>query len=144
MKSKKIRTVLKTVGCIAVAAAVGMGVFRGYVRVQSQKYNLITLDTSEIPEPIQGASYEGDVQLSEVKMHYAVYGERGHPLILVHGNGDTCRAVTRSRPPAAFAGSRATRAHHSPSSGHAIAAASYAATFTTSQAVRSPSTRSIS
>ena len=87
MKSKKIRTVLKAVGCIAVAAAVGMGVWRGYVRVQSQKYNLITLDTTEVPEPVAEPSYEGDVQLSEVKMHYAVYGEKGHPLILVHGNG---------------------------------------------------------
>ena len=87
MKKVKMKTVLKAVGCVAVAVAVGTGIFKGYVRVQSQKYNMITLDTSSLPEPVKEPSYEGDVQLSEVKMHYAVYGEKGHDLILVHGNG---------------------------------------------------------
>jgi hypothetical protein len=47
----------------------------------------MTLDTSNVPEPVTEIFEEGDVQLSEVKMHFTVYGEDGYPLILVHGNG---------------------------------------------------------
>ena len=84
---KKAKTALKAVGVVALAAAIGFGGFRAYVRVQSKNYNLITLDTSDLPEKVENPTDEADVQLSEVKMHYAVYGEKGHPLILVHGNG---------------------------------------------------------
>lgn len=82
-KAKKIG---KIVACTAVVALVGFGAWKGYVRNQSQKYNLIEIDTSNIPSPVTEIAYESDVQLSEVKMHYVVYGDSGHPLILVHGN----------------------------------------------------------
>ncbi len=66
---------------------VGAGIWQIGVHEKSKKYNMITLDTSNIPSPITDSVMENDVQLSEVKMHYSVYGENGHPLILVHGNG---------------------------------------------------------
>ena len=84
---KKGKKVLVGVGCVALAALIGMGAWKGYVRQESKKYNLITLDTSSLPAPVEAAAYEGDIKLSEVTMHYAVYGEEGYPLILVHGNG---------------------------------------------------------
>lgn len=84
---KKGKTILKAAGCLALTAVIGAGVWQIAVRQQSKKYNLITLDTSEVPSPIETVSFEGDIELSEMTMHYAVYGESGYPLILVHGNG---------------------------------------------------------
>ena len=83
-KSKKI---LKAAGCLALTAVIGAGVWQISVRQQSKKYNLISLDTSDVPAPVETASFEGDIKLSEMTMHYVVYGEEGYPLILVHGNG---------------------------------------------------------
>ncbi len=84
---KKSKKALKIFGSVALAVIVGAGVWQITAHEQSKKYNLITLDTSNVPTPIETAIKEDDIQLSEVKMHYAVYGEKGHPLILVHGNG---------------------------------------------------------
>ncbi len=83
-KGKKIAIAL---GCTTLAVAIGTcGYFAG-VREKSKSYNLITLDTSDVPSPVTIAPKEYDVELSEITMHYAVYGNDGHPLILVHGNG---------------------------------------------------------
>ena len=84
---KKCKKMLMAAGCVALAAVVGAGVWQLAVHQQSKKYNLITLDTTNVPEPITEIFEEGDVQLSEVEMHFTVYGEDGYPLILVHGNG---------------------------------------------------------
>ncbi len=84
---KKSIKALKVIGSVALAVVVGAGIWQIAVRQQSKKYNMITLDTSNVPSPVTSAVKEGDIQLSEVKMHYSIYGEKGHPLILVHGNG---------------------------------------------------------
>ena len=84
---KKSKKALKAIGSVALAIMIGAGVWQGVVRNQSKKYNLITLDTCNVPSPVTSIVKEADIQLSEVKMHYSVYGEKGHPLILVHGNG---------------------------------------------------------
>lgn len=84
---KKGKNALKVISSVALAVVVGAGIWQVAVRQQSKKYNMITLDTSNVPSPVTSAVKEDDVQLSEVKMHYTVYGEKGHPLILVHGNG---------------------------------------------------------
>ena len=84
---KKSKKALIAAGCIALSVIVGAGVWQLSVHQQSKKYNLITLDTSDVPEPVTEIFEEGDVQLSEVEMHFTVYGEEGYPLILVHGNG---------------------------------------------------------
>lgn len=84
---KKGKKALIAAGCVALSVLVGAGVWQLSVRQQSGKYNLITLDTANVPQPITEIFEEGDMQLSEVKMHFTVYGEDGYPLILVHGNG---------------------------------------------------------
>ena len=82
-----MKKALKVIGSVALACVVGAGIWQIAVHQQSKKYNMISLDTSNMPSPITSPIKEDDVQLSEVKMHYSVYGENGHPLILVHGNG---------------------------------------------------------
>ena len=84
---KKGKKALKVISSVALAVVVGAGIWQVAVRQQSKKYNMITLDTSNMPSPVTTPVKEDDIQLSEVKMHYVVYGEKGHPLILVHGNG---------------------------------------------------------
>ena len=84
---KKSLKLLTAVGCVALSAVVGLGAWQVYVRQQSKNYNLITLDTTNLPEPVSGPVLEADIELSEMTMHYAVYGDEGHDFILVHGNG---------------------------------------------------------
>ena len=83
---KKGKKILKAVGCVALTAAIGAGTWLGYVRQESKKYNLITLAEPDIAALATPAE-EFDIQLSDMTMHYAVYGDEGYPLILVHGNG---------------------------------------------------------
>ena len=84
---KKGKKALAAILIIALLVAVGGGAWQIYIRKQSEKYNLITLDTSSVPEPITEPEIDDFVQLSEVKMHYQVYGHGKKPLILIHGNG---------------------------------------------------------
>lgn len=84
---KKGKKALKVIGSVALAFVVGAGIWQVAVHEQSKKYNMITLDTSNVPTPVTNPVKEDNIQLSDIKMHYAVYGEKGHPLILVHGNG---------------------------------------------------------
>lgn len=90
---KKGKKLLKAVGSVALAVVLGAGVWQVYVRNESEKYNLITLEADNLPNPVTEAFFEGEAELSEVKMHYAVYGEKGHPLILVHGNGGSMNSL---------------------------------------------------
>ncbi len=84
---KKGKKALKVIGSVALAVVVGAGIWQVAVHQQSKKYNMITLDTSNVPSPVTSPIKEDDIQLSDIKMHYSVYGESGYPLILVHGNG---------------------------------------------------------
>ena len=83
---KKSKKILKAVGCVALSAVIGAGIWQVYVRQASKDYNLITLEEPDIA-PIATPAKEFDIELSEITMHYAVYGDEGYPLILVHGNG---------------------------------------------------------
>ncbi len=93
---KKGKRFIIGVGAVMLCAAVGFGVYIGVVRVQSQKHNLIRASEKNLPSPILKPTGEFDIQLSEVKMHYAVYGNEGHPLILVHGNGGSLNSLTEA------------------------------------------------
>ncbi|MBR2953413.1 MAG: alpha/beta hydrolase [Clostridia bacterium] len=84
---KKGKKVLKVIGSVALACVVGAGIWQVAVHQQSKKYNMITLNANNVPSPVTTPVKEDDIQLSEIKMHYTVYGESGYPLILVHGNG---------------------------------------------------------
>lgn len=90
MKIKKL-----LIAAAAVGAAVGLsfGIGRIYVRTESAKHNLITLDTSVLPEPIEEPEKDNFVQLSEVNMHYQIYGHGEKPLILIHGNGGSVKSL---------------------------------------------------
>ena len=88
---KKGKKALIAIGSIAAAAAIGFGIFSAVVRSQSKKHNLITLDTSNVPAAVSADPKENDIQLSEVKMHYAVYGNGEKPLVLIHGNARSHR-----------------------------------------------------
>lgn len=90
--SKK-KKVLIGIGAALLACVAGVGIWLTAVHIESKKYNMITIDTSSLPEPVSGPVKEDDIQLSEVKMHYAQYGQSGHPLILVHGNGRSHEAL---------------------------------------------------
>lgn len=70
---------------VAVMAGVGLGCYCGVVRAESKRYNLVTLKAEGLPERVAAAE-EGDVQLSEVRMHYVRYGEGAQPVVLIHGN----------------------------------------------------------
>ncbi|MDO4379606.1 MAG: alpha/beta hydrolase [Clostridia bacterium] len=85
-KAGKAKKALIAVGCVVLAVAVGAAIWVTSVHFGAKKNNLIKLDTSSVPEPVAGPEKEDYVQLSDVKMHYAVYGKGGHPLILIHGN----------------------------------------------------------
>lgn len=90
---KKSLKILTAVGCVALSAVIGFGSWRAYIRHQSKNYNLITLDTTLLPEPVSGPVKEADIELSEMTMHYAIYGDKGHDLILVHGNGGSKKSL---------------------------------------------------
>lgn len=90
---KKGKKTLIAVGCVALATVIGAGGWMAYVRNQSKAYNLITVDTSVLPQPVNAPVMESDIELSEITMHYVVYGEKGHPLILVHGNGGSKKSL---------------------------------------------------
>lgn len=83
---KRAKKFLKITGCLALSVIIGAGAWQAYVRQASKNYNLITLDEPDIA-PVTACAAQGDVELSEMTMHYAVYGDEGYPLILVHGNG---------------------------------------------------------
>lgn len=70
---KGLKIAAITVGCIALAVAAGFGTYRIKNRIDSKKYNLITLDTSSLPAP-QEPVRDDFVQLKNVRMHYVVYG----------------------------------------------------------------------
>ncbi len=84
---------LSAVIILVLLVAICGGAWQIYVRKQSEKYNLITLDTSSLPEPVTEPEIDDFVQLSEVKMHYQVYGHGETPLILIHGNGGSVKSL---------------------------------------------------
>lgn len=65
------------------------------IRLEPEKYNLISLDTSVLPEPCSEYA-EGFVELSDVKMHYRVYGSNKPSLILIHGNGGNADSLSEA------------------------------------------------
>lgn len=83
---KKAKKFLKVTGCLALSVIIGAGIWQVYVRQASKDYNLITLEEPDMA-PVTVPAKEADIELSEMTMHYAVYGDEGYPLILVHGNG---------------------------------------------------------
>ncbi|MCR5484057.1 MAG: alpha/beta hydrolase [Clostridiales bacterium] len=61
--------------------------------VRPEKYNAKTIKVSDLPVPVTQAETDDYIQLSEVLMHYIVYGKDKPPLILVHGNGGSVNSL---------------------------------------------------
>ncbi|MBQ7596833.1 MAG: alpha/beta hydrolase [Clostridia bacterium] len=61
--------------------------------IHPAKYNAKTLDTSVLPAPVEQAEKDDCIQLSEVCMHYKVYGKDKPPLLLIHGNGGSVNSL---------------------------------------------------
>ncbi len=112
---KSNKKALIGIGTMALCIAVGVGAYVSNVRSQSKKHNLVSIRTSKntstaddliqkdnvitlvpdnLPSPITECTGEYDIQLSDITMHYAVYGTSGHPLILVHGNSGSLKSLT--------------------------------------------------
>ena len=66
------------------------------IRINPEKYNLRSLDTSSLPTPVDAPEFDGFIQLNEVNMHYNVYGHGKQPLILIHGNGGTVKSLSEA------------------------------------------------
>lgn len=90
---KKLKKAIIIILIIALNIAALGGIWHIVVRKQSEKYNLITLDTSDLPEPITEPEVDSFIQLSQVNMHYRVYGHGKQPLILIHGNGGSVKSL---------------------------------------------------
>ena len=86
---KKGKKAMIIILIIALVIAVGSGVWSLGVRIESKKYNLISLDTSSLPEPIAAPDEETDIELNDFTMHYAKYGNGEKSVILIHGNGSS-------------------------------------------------------
>lgn len=86
---KKTKKAAAAVGCVVLAVVLGAGIWLTSVHFGSKKHNLISLDASSSPEPITTKADEKDIELSDVRLHYAVYGDgEKKPLILLHGNAN--------------------------------------------------------
>ncbi|MCR5151138.1 MAG: alpha/beta hydrolase [Clostridiales bacterium] len=58
-----------------------------------EKYNAVSIDISSIPSPIEEAKFDGFVQLTDVRMHYMIFGNGEKPLILIHGNSGSVKSL---------------------------------------------------
>ncbi len=79
--------------CAVAVLVASMGIWQIVVRQQSKNYNLTVLDVSSVPTKWQGEPTEDTVELSEVRIHYMVYGEGEKPLLLIHGNGGSTESL---------------------------------------------------
>ncbi|MBQ9880962.1 MAG: alpha/beta hydrolase [Clostridia bacterium] len=70
----------------------GMASQLGFI-VSPAKYNAKTLVVGELPAPVTRPEADGYVRLSDVEMHYVVYGRDKPPMILVHGNGGSADSL---------------------------------------------------
>ena len=61
--------------------------------IRPDRYNVKTLDTSSLPAPVTQTEADDDIQLSEVRMHYRVYGKEKPPLLLIHGNRGSAESL---------------------------------------------------
>ena len=56
-------------------------------------YNAMTIQTDHLPAPVETPAVDDFIQLSDVRMHYRVYGSGKRPLILIHGNGGSVNSL---------------------------------------------------
>ena len=64
--------------------------------VHPDRYNAKTLEFSDLPAPVTSPETDDFVQLSQVRMHYRVYGRGKPPMLLIHGNGGSVRSLAEA------------------------------------------------
>lgn len=89
----KIKKLIMAVIILALCVGAFVLGWNFRMKTESEKHNLITLDTSVLPEPVEEPEKDDFIQLSEVKMHYQVYGHGKKPLVLIHGNGGSVKSL---------------------------------------------------
>lgn len=63
------------------------------IRLNPEKYNYSVATITDLPEKTTEPSEDGFAGLSQMKMHYEVYGSSGRPMILIHGNGGNANSL---------------------------------------------------
>ena len=58
-----------------------------------EEYNAQTLTVGDLPTPVTEPREDSFVQLSEVNMHYLVFGNAPKTLLLIHGNGGSVNSL---------------------------------------------------
>lgn len=81
---------------MAIASFFSGHIMQAEVRISPEKFNLISLKASSLPTPVKECQKDSFVQLSEVKMHYQVYGNGKKALILIHGNGGNVNSLKKA------------------------------------------------
>ena len=61
--------------------------------INPQKYNAIDIKPSNLPSPVTEYVTDDYIQLSEVNMHYRVYGSGEKAIVLIHGNGGSINSL---------------------------------------------------
>lgn len=87
-KSKGKKIAIIVIVAIFAAAVVGVSVWQITVDVMAKNIGLVKVNDLSYDAPLDVVAEEGDVQLQDVRMHYAKCGS-GYPLLLVHGNGNS-------------------------------------------------------
>ena len=89
---KKTKIALIIIAVVIFCVSCGLGGYFIGVRVKSKEYNLTSLTLNDLPA-LGDATEDEYVELSEVRMHYVKYGSGAQPIILIHGNGGSCRSL---------------------------------------------------
>ena len=61
--------------------------------IHPQKYNAQKLEPAGLPSPVTVPERDPFIMLSEVNVHYVVYGKEKPPLLLIHGNGGSADSL---------------------------------------------------
>ena len=61
-----------------------------------EKYHARELTVTDLPEPLTEPTIDSFVQLSEVNIHYRVYGSGKPALLLIHGNGGSVESLSEA------------------------------------------------
>lgn len=64
------------------------------IRLKPEKYNYTAAVTGLLPEKVTEAAADDFAELSDVSMHYVVYGNAEKTMIMIHGNGGNCNSLS--------------------------------------------------
>lgn len=80
---------------MVIASFIGGHFLQADLRLEPEKYNLISIDAKNLPAPVKDYT-EDFVDLSDIKMHYRKYGSGKETIILIHGNGGNASSLSEA------------------------------------------------